>query len=139
MKNLMKFVGLVGLSLICSASAMAAQPWATGGASSVFEVGASTPAVTAVLVSAGAGQLSFAEISSSTAGGYCTFVDSNTTAGITAANTDGTNTAPVLGRLWFTTANTPAYTPVNWGKPFNNGLVAICSHLSRLVLTGFRK
>lgn len=117
----------------------AAQPWATGSATSIFEIGLSTPAATAVLVSAGEGAFGSATLSSSTVGGNCVFFDSNTVSGITSVNQDGTNTAPRIGEIFFITANTPQITPVNAAKRFNNGLVALCSHLARLTIIGSRK
>lgn len=121
----------------------AAQPWASGGtagigATSIFEIGLSTPALTPLLISAGPGGLGSASISSSTAGGNCVFFDSATTSGITSPNQDGTNVAPRIANIWFTTANTNPALPYPSSTPFRNGLVVICSILSRVTVIGFR-
>lgn len=122
------------------ASLKAAQPWATGTATSIWEVGMSTPAATPMLISAGAGSLQTATISSSTVGGNCVFFDSASVSGITSVDQNGTNTAPRLGEVFFITANTPASLPpvTNAARPFRNGLVALCSHLARLTVIGSR-
>lgn len=135
MNTLRKVAALVGLLSLASLS-HAAQPWAIGAVQSAYEIGSSTPALTAMLVSAGPGTLSTAQLSSTTAGGYCAFFDSATAAGITTANQDGTLVAPKIGTVWFATANIPAY--LSPAVPFRNGLVAICQLVSRLILFGER-
>jgi len=126
------------LVLALAASSKAAQPWATGGATSIFEVGASTPASTVVLISAGPGSFNSAILSTATAvGHFCVFIDS---AGVSGVSTNpaaaGTNANPVVAQLTMITANTPEST--KQPLPLRNGLVSVCTSVVRLLIMGSR-
>jgi hypothetical protein len=137
--NSKKLAALVGLAvtLALAIPVKAAQPWAANNANSLYEVGASTPALTPFVISAGAGQFNGASISSAVAGAYCVFFDSASTSGITSATQDGTNAAPKVAYAWLTTVQTIA-PAVPASAPFRNGLIGICNAVARLIVLGSR-
>ncbi|MDE2236251.1 MAG: hypothetical protein KGK30_00020 [Elusimicrobia bacterium] len=114
----------MGLAVGARAQALSANTGLQG-----FEIGISTPAQSAVLISKTAGYITAAEISSATAAGnFCAFYDSNTVSGYTAATQAGTAAAPRIATL--TAASTTADNgfPAGSGPiPFNKGLVGICN------------
>lgn len=92
-----------------------------------YEMGISTPALTAVLLATGAGVLNDVEISSGVATTFCAAFDSATPGSISiSGNGDGTAAAPRLGHV-NAVATAPAAFASKIGRKFTNGLVLICN------------
>ncbi len=124
----------VVLAVVAAVVLLVSAPKANA-ASSLFELGVSTPARVAVLFAVGAGNLSQVVIGTAAAGDYCAFYDSASVSGLNDG-LDGSlvNKAPRIATLAVTATNTTTPLPVGAGMPFVNGCVGVCSAARHVIV-----
>lgn len=93
----------------------------------MYDIGASTPAATVVMLVTGAGVLNQVEISSGAAGDFCQFIDTSSVSGITLSMNSINGATKEIATPIVTATNTQTPLIPSIGRPFVNGLAAVCS------------
>lgn len=101
-------------------------PKANAAGFQMFEMNASTPAATVVLLVTGAGSINAVEISSGSAGDYCQFIDTGNVNGIALGMTCAQGLCKEIATPIVTSTNTQTPLSPALGRPFTNGLAAVC-------------